>query len=153
MGVSVGNKVPDFSLNDQNGQTFRLQDHLGKKSLVIFFYPKDDTPGCTIEACSFRDSHEEFIKAGAMVIGISGDSMASHQQFSKKYQLQYTLLADEGNQVRKLFDVPKTLGLMAGRVTYILDKDGTVKHIFSSQFSFQKHIEEALATVRALPAT
>ena len=116
----------------------------------MYFYPKDDTPGCTAEACAFRDSYEVFKEAGAEVIGVSDDSSASHQKFATKYRLPFILVSDTGKQLRKLYGVPSTLGLLPGRVTYVIDKNGIVRHIFNSQFNFKGHIEEAMKTLREL---
>lgn len=148
--AKVGEPAPDFTLPDQNGTLIRLADRLGKGALVIYFYPKDDSPGCTAEACSFRDSHQIFTDAGAEVIGISSDSVESHQGFAGRHRLPYTLLSDEGGKTRKRYGVPTTLGLLPGRVTYVLDSRGVVRHIFNSQLDFNRHVEEALASVRAI---
>ena len=143
--LSVGDMVPEFSLLDQNGDEFKIGDHLGRNAMVIYFYPKDDTPGCTKEACSFRDSFEEFTDRNVQVIGISADSVESHLDFAKKYNLPFTLLADTRNEVRKLFGVKSNLmGLIPGRVTYVIDKSGQVIYVFESQFKATKHISEAL---------
>lgn len=147
--VKVGDAAPDFTLSSQTGNTVSLRDFLGKKSIVLYFYPKDNTPGCTTEACSFRDSYEVFKDAGAEVIGVSSDSAQSHQQFATKNRLPFVLLSDENGAVRKLYGVPSTLGLLPGRVTYIIDKQGIVRNIFSSQFTPEKHIEEALKTLQS----
>lgn len=145
--LKVGDKLPAFSLPDQNGHTFKLEDELGKGPLVIYFYPKDETPGCTKEACSFRDSFSAFSDLGAKVIGISSDDVASHKQFADKYHLPFTLLADTGGKVRKEFGVPKSLG-MTGRVTYVADETGKVVHIFNSQLQATKHVSEALEAIK-----
>lgn len=149
MSVKIGDSAPDFSLLAQSGSSVSLKDFLGKKSVVLYFYPKDDTPGCTKEACAFRDSYQVFKDAGAEVIGISDDSTDSHQKFATKYQLPFTLLSDTGKQVRKLYGVPATLGLLPGRVTYVIDQKGIVQHIFNSQFNFKGHVEESLKTLQA----
>ena len=147
--TEVGSKVPSFSLKDQNGLDFPIESVLGKKNLVIYFYPKDDTPGCTKEACSFRDQFEVFKKEDALIIGISGQSVQSHFEFAKKHRLNYTLLSDEGDKVRKLFGVPTSfLGLLPGRVTYIVNKEGKVVFVFNSQLNAGKHIEEALRILK-----
>lgn len=148
--VKEGDRVPDFSLPSQSGEMVNIQDFVGKKAVVLYFYPKDDTPGCTAESCAFRDSYEVFQQAGAEVIGISGDSADSHHKFAAKHQLPFTLLSDAGNQVRKLFGVPSTLGLLPGRVTYIIDQQGIVRKIFNSQFNFKGHIEAALKTLQEI---
>ena len=147
--LKVGDRVPNFSLPSQTGTTVNISDLIGKKSLVIYFYPKDDTPGCTAESCAFRDSYEVFTDAGAEVIGISGDSPQSHQQFAQKYNLPFTLLSDTDNRVRKLFGVPSTLFVLPGRVTYIIDKEGIVRHIFDSMLDFKAHVTESLNTIKS----
>src|SRR6478735_6376296 len=147
--IGVGDPAPEFALPSANGETVRLSNFRGKSEVVLYFYPKDDTPGCTTEACSFRDSFEDFTDAGATVIGISSDSVASHKAFEEKFQLPFTLVADEGGAVRKQWKVGKTLGLIPGRVTYVIDPEGVVRHVFSSQMKAAKHIPEALEAIRA----
>ena len=148
--IKIGDRVPDFPLASQSGTTVKLSDFLGKKSVVLYFYPKDDTPGCTAESCAFRDSYEVFSEAGAEVIGISSDSVDSHVRFAAKYNLPFTLLSDQNNQVRKLFGVPATMFILPGRVTYVIDKEGIVRHIFDSMLDFKAHVDEALKTVKSL---
>lgn len=149
--VKVGSTVPEFSLLDQYGEIFDLKSVLGKKNLVIYFYPKDDTPGCTKEACSFRDQFEVFENENTMIIGISGQSVQSHLDFADKYHLNFTLLSDEGNQVRKLFGVPASvMGTIPGRVTYVVNKKGKVVFMFDSLTNAEQHVEEALRVVKAL---
>ena len=146
--LEVGDKVPSFSLKDQYGKTFDLNDYIGKTPMVIYFYPKDDTPGCTKEACSFRDSYEEFTDRSIEVIGISADYVESHKNFADKYNLPFTLLSDTDNSVRKLFGVKSNmLGLIPGRVTYVINKAGEVIFIYDSQLKATKHIEEALKAI------
>jgi len=147
--IKGGARVPNFSLPSQTGATVNVSDLIGKKSLVIYFYPKDDTPGCTAESCAFRDSYEVFTDAGAEVIGISADSPQSHQQFAQKYNLPFTLLSDSDNRVRKLFGVPSTLFVLPGRVTYIIDQEGIVRHIFDSMLDFKAHVTESLNTIKS----
>lgn len=147
--IKIGSTIPPFTLSDQNGQTFDIKSVLGKKNLVIYFYPKDDTPGCTKEACSFRDQFEVFTEADAVIIGISGQSVESHRKFAEKHRLPFTLLSDEGDKIRKLFGVPTNfLGLLPGRVTYVADKRGKVIYVFNSQMQSSKHVEEALRTLK-----
>ena len=151
--VKVGDRAPTFTLSNQSGAPVKLADWLGSKPIVLFFYPKDDTPGCTAEACAFRDSYEVFQEAGAEVIGVSGDSSASHQQFANRHKLPFTLLSDQGNQIRKLYGVPATLFILPGRVTYIIDRQGVVQHIFDSQLEFQAHVQEALNALKRIQTT
>jgi peroxiredoxin Q/BCP len=146
MTAYVGRSAPDFTLPDQDGQPVRLADLRGRW-VVVYFYPADDTPGCTAESCSFRDSHEDFVDAGAVVVGISSDSVESHKAFAAKHRLPFTLLADTDGSVRKAWGVSKTLGLLPGRVTFVLDPEGVVRHRFSSQLKPTKHIGEALAVI------
>ena len=148
--VAEGDTAPDFTLANQAGAMVAFHDFLGKGPLVVYFYPKDESGGCTAEACSFRDSYEVFKKAGAEVIGISGDSADSHQVFAQHHRLPFVLLSDAGNHVRKLYGVPTTMGIIPGRVTYIIDAQGVVRHIFSSQIAFNKHVHEALRVIGEL---
>lgn len=144
--VKVGDKVPSFRLKDQDGNDFDIASVLGKHPLVIYFYPKDETRVCTKEACSFRDSYEAFAKYGAKVIGISSDGVASHKSFAEHHKLNFTLLSDRGNKVRKLFGVPRSF-VIPGRVTYIVDKNGVIVHEFNSLKDGEKHVTEALAAL------
>ena len=147
----IGSTVPKFELKDQHGQLFSIDSVLGKKNLVIYFYPKDDSPGCTKEACSFRDQFEVFAEADALIIGISAQSVKSHLEFAEKHRLNYTLLSDTGNKVRKLFGVPGNLfGLIPGRVTYVINKEGKVAYMFNSQFQADKHVDEALRILQEM---
>ncbi|HIK28302.1 MAG: peroxiredoxin [Oscillatoriaceae bacterium SKW80] len=151
MSVKVGDIAPDFTLPSQTGEPVSLKDFRGKKSVVLYFYPKDDTPGCTAESCAFRDSYEAFTEAGAVVIGVSADSPASHQKFAAKYNLPFILLSDTNNQLRKLYGVPAAaFGLLPGRVTYVIDKQGVVRHIFNSMMNFKAHVEESLKTLKEI---
>lgn len=151
MPATEGDLAPDFTLPDQDDRPVTLSDLRGGW-VVVYFYPADDTPGCTAESCSFRDSHEDFVDAGATVIGISGDSVESHRKFADKHRLPFTLLADTDGEVRRRFGVSKTLGLLPGRVTYVIDPDGVVSKAFSSQFRPTKHIGEALDAIRSAGA-
>lgn len=151
MKIKKGSKIPSFTLPDQRGKEVSIDDYVGKSNLVIYFYPKDDTPGCTAEACSFRDQFTVFEDAGAQVFGISSDSVDSHRRFAEKHNLPFTLLSDSEKKVRKAFEVPTDmLGLIPGRVTYIVDKTGVVRHVFNSQFNASKHVEEALKVLEQL---
>lgn len=147
--IKIGELAPNFSFPSNKG-TITLTDYLGKKSVVLFFYPKDETPGCTKESCSFRDSYESFIKADSEVIGVSSDSIKSHEKFAQNHRLPFPLVSDEKGELRKLYQVPKTLGFLPGRVTYVIDKQGIIRHIFSSQLQATKHIEEALTIINNL---
>ena len=149
--LEVGSGIPEFQLKDQDGNLFDINSILGKKNLVIYFYPKDETAGCTKEACSFRDSFEVFKEEDAEVIGISADSVESHRNFREHHHLPFTLLSDPDNQVRELFGVPNSmLGMVPGRVTYIADKKGIIRHIFNSQINPEKHVTTALDVLKKL---
>ena len=151
MALKTGDKIPPFSLTDQNGKNFNINNLLTKKSLVIYFYPKDETAGCTKQACAFRDHYQDFKDAGAEVIGISSDSEDSHGSFADHHKLPFILLSDKDGFLRKEFGVPgDLLGLIPGRVTYIVDKQGTVKYIFNSQIRIEKHITESLRILKEL---
>jgi len=146
--IDVGDNAPGFSLKDQNGATVSLSDFHEKTWVVLYFYPKDNTTGCTAQACSFRDAYQDFKDAGAEVIGISSDSEEQHQGFADKYRLPFVLVADEGGRVRKDYGVPKSMGFLPGRVTYVIDPEGIVRHVFNSQLKVHKHVDEALAVIR-----
>ncbi|HYW19912.1 MAG TPA: peroxiredoxin [Nodularia sp. (in: cyanobacteria)] len=150
MSVKVGGTAPDFSLSAQNGSKVSLSDFRGQKAVVLYFYPKDDTPGCTAESCAFRDQYEVFKTAGAEVIGVSGDSNESHQKFAEKHKLPFTLLSDKDNLVRKQYGATTAFGLIPGRVTYVIDKEGVVQYLFDSMLNFKGHVEEALKTLQQL---
>ncbi|MDR6846459.1 peroxiredoxin [Flavobacterium granuli] len=150
MELKVGDKIPNFKAKDTNGNDFDSQELIGQKTLVIYFYPKDNTPGCTVQACSFRDEYEDFKDLGAEVIGISSDGVASHQKFAQQYKLPFILLSDSDKKIRKLFGVPSGLfGILPGRVTYVADKTGTIIMIFDSMMA-KRHIPKALEAVREL---
>lgn len=150
MTLDVGEKAPNFTLSKPNGEPFSLAEALGRRAVVLFFYPKDDTPGCTVEACTFRDNYEAFVEAGAEVVGISADSAASHDGFAGKHRLPMTLLTDVDGKVRSLYGVRSTLGFMPGRATFVIDRSGTVAHVFVSQLRVKSHVQRALAVVRGL---
>jgi peroxiredoxin Q/BCP len=152
MTLAVGDKAPDFTLPCSTGGTVTLSDltKSNGRTVVVFFYPKDDTPGCTAEACGFRDLYEEFARAGAEVVGISADSAASHQRFAGKHKLPMKLLTDADGAVRDAYGVRPTLGLFPGRATFVVGCDGIVRHCFSSQLRVVSHVQQALAVVRRL---
>lgn len=150
MKVNVGDKAPDFTLPSQTGDNVTLSQFFAKKNVVLYFYPKDESPGCTREACSFRDSYELFTDLGAEVIGVSADSVESHKAFAERHNLPFTLLSDVDNKVRKLYGVASTLGIIPGRVTFIIDKQGVVRHVFSSQLQAEKHVDEAVKILKEL---
>jgi peroxiredoxin Q/BCP len=151
MAIQVGDTCPSFSLPDQHGKLINSDELIGKKLLVIYFYPKDETSGCTAEACSFRDNYEDFAAMGCEVIGISSDSISAHEKFASRHRLNFTLLADTKKEVRKQFGVPGNLfGLIPGRVTYIVDKKGIVQSVHNSQVNPESHIRMAKEAIKSL---
>jgi peroxiredoxin Q/BCP len=152
--IQIGDMIPDFSLDDQDGNLFDIKTYLGKKKLVIFFYPQDGSLNCTKEACYFRDLKDVFDEADAVIIGISGQSVESHKKFAEENRLTYTLLSDNKSVVRKLFGVPtRAFGFIPGRVTYVADRSGEVVFIFDSQLETQRHVDEALKICLVLKKT
>jgi peroxiredoxin Q/BCP len=151
MALAAGDRAPLIALSDQTGVE-RRSDQLGGKALVLFFYPKDDTPGCTMEACAFRDSYGDLQAMGAEVWGVSGDDAASHQRFASRHNLPYPLLVDKGNQLRKAFGVPSVLGLLPGRVTYVIDGQGVVRHVFNNLLDGPAHRREAIEALQRIQA-
>lgn len=150
MALQTGDKIPEFSAKDNNGNDFESSSIVGKKPVVFYFYPKDNTPGCTAQACSFRDQYEDFKDLGAEVVGISSDSIASHEKFVQQYQLPFILLSDNDKKIRKLFGVkPDLLGLIPGRVTYVADQNGIIQFIFDSM-NATDHIPKALETIKKM---
>jgi peroxiredoxin Q/BCP len=148
--IGVGDVAPDFTLPSQSEEMVRLWDLLAQRNVVLYFYPKNETPVCTAQACAFRDSYEVFTDAGAEVVGISSDSTTSHSRFASNYHLPFILLSDRGREVRRRYGVPNTLGTLPGRATYVIDREGTVRHVFSSQFNAARHVAEALSILRKL---
>ena len=143
--LNVGDQAPDFTLPDQEGRSVALSSFRGK-NVVLYFYPKDFSTGCTKEACHFRDQFEDFVEAGAIVIGVSSDSQDSHKRFIERYLLPFTLLSDENGEIKKLYGVSGFI--LPGRVTFVIDREGIIQHIFSSQTNMKAHVEEALETLR-----
>ena len=144
MALKVGDAIPNFTAKDVHGNDFDSQTIIGKQPVVIYFYPKDETRVCTEQACTFRDQYEDFKALGAEVIGVSSDSVASHQKFANRHQLPFLLLSDENKKLRKLFGVPNDLlGLIPGRVTYVANKEGIILLVFNSMLG-KIHIETAL---------
>jgi len=150
MAIRVGDSAPDFALEAHTGQRVSLVEFQGRKVVVLYFYSKDESTVCTKEACSFRDAYEDFVQAGAVVIGVSSDSVESHQAFAGGHRLPFVLLADTDGSLRRAYGVPSTLGIVPGLVTYVIDKPGVVRQIFNSQFSAARHVTEALSMVRQL---
>lgn len=147
MGLKVGDELPDFKLKDQNGNLFSSAQLKGKKPMVIYFYPKDNTPGCTMEACGFRDNYEDFTELGAEVIGISSDTEKSHRRFADRYQLPFILLADTDKKVRRLFRVENNLLLVPGRETYVIDTTGKIIMVFNSM-NANEHMRRAFKALK-----
>lgn len=145
--LDIGEEAPDFELIDQDGTGIRLSDLRGKRNVVLFFYPKDNTLVCTLEVCAFRDAHMELLAREAEVIGISNDPQRSHKEVAQRWQLPYHLLSDVNGEVRKAYRVGRTLGLFPGRVTYIIDKQGRVRGSINDPLRARQHVEEALRTL------
>ena len=149
MALKIGDLLPNFKAKDSNGNEFDSQNYIGKQALVIYFYPKDDTPGCTTQACSFRDNYQDFKDLGAEVMGISSDSPQSHIKFQSKYNLPFILLSDQDKKLRKLFGVENNLLFIPGRETFVADKNGIIVLIFNSM-SAKIHIDKALSILKRL---
>jgi peroxiredoxin Q/BCP len=145
--VQVGDTAPTFTAPLQDGETFDSATLLGRKWLVLFFYPKDNTPVCTREACAFRDSYEAFVAAGAEVVGVSSDTAASHARFAEKHRLPFPIVADTDRRLRRLFGVANPLGVIPGRVTYVIDREGVVRLVYAALFASDEHVKQALAAV------
>lgn len=148
--IRVGDEAPTFHALTQTGAPFALEDYRGKQAVVLYFYPKDNTAVCTAEACAFRDSYEDFVAAGAIVVGVSSDSQSSHKEFAQTQRLPFILVADPEGTLRYRYGVPKTLWILPGRVTYVIDRQGIVRHIFNAQLASKKHVDEALKIVKQL---
>ena len=150
MALKLGDEIPNFTSKDSLGDDFDSASVVGKKPVIFYFYPKDNTPGCTAQACSFRDQYEDFKDLGAEVIGISSDSVDSHEKFAKQYHLPFKLLSDNDKKIRTLFGVkPNLFGLIPGRVTYVADKEGIIRLVFDSLVS-TSHIPKALEMIKKL---
>jgi len=147
--LAVGDAVPNFTLTDQNGNTFNIADHIGKKALVIYFYPKDESMVCTKEACAFRDNFDKLTKAGAIVIGINGGTVASHKHFADKEKLPFILLSDPDNKVLNLFGIKGNF-FSTGRETFVIDTNGKIVFAYSALLQGTAHAEQALAVVEKL---
>ncbi len=145
--LSRGARIPEVTLVDADGAKVALTS-LIDRPMVIYFYPKDDTPGCSSEACRFRDEYEAFLAAGADVIGVSSDDGRSHARFRQKYNLPFRLMSDPDGSARKAFGIPNTLGFLPGRATFVINHDGKILYSFNSQFLPQRHVSNALAALR-----
>jgi thioredoxin-dependent peroxiredoxin len=148
--LEVGDSAPDFTLPRSNGELMSLSDFRERSAVVLFFYPRDQSPACTTEACSFRDSYEVFRERGAEVIGVSADSALSHARFAARFRLPFVLLTDSDGSVRERYGVAKTFGIFPGRATYLIDRHGVIRHIFSSQFLPLRHVSSALSVLDKL---
>ena len=148
--VKVGDRAPDFSLEAQDGHNVALHDFTGSKNVVLYFYPKDFTPGCRAETKSFSENYDSLLAMGAEVLGISSDSPESHVDFAKECGATFPMLADKGGRVRESYGVKSSFGLAPGRVTFVIDKKGIVRHVFSSQLRPKQHVSEAMEALKAL---
>jgi len=147
--LAIGDTMPSFSLTDQNGKVFNSADYVGKSVLVIYFYPKDESMVCTKEACSFRDSFNDFTKAGAKVIGINGGTVASHKEFSDHYKLPFILLSDPGDKVYRLFGVKNKM-FMSGRETFVINLNGKIVYTHEAMLQGKEHTDDALKFIKAV---
>lgn len=150
--VKKGDRAPDFSAKDQAGNTVSLSDFVGKRNLVMFFYPKDFTPGCTKQVCAFRDAITDFQQLDAAVVGVSSGSAGDHSSFDDKFKLKFPLLVDDGNRLRSAFGVPSTFGVLPGRVTYVIDKNGIVQDVYNSQMNVTEHVNVARKALQSISA-
>jgi peroxiredoxin Q/BCP len=151
MALQSGDKAPEFDKPTHDGEQISLAKLRGDKTVVLYFYPKDETPGCTAEACTFRDAYEDFVDAGAIVIGVSQDSLSNHEAFAAHHRLPFKLISDEDGKLRKAYQVPANMfGLIPGRVTYVIDRQGVIRHVFNSQIQPKRHVDEALKVVRTI---
>lgn len=150
MSLQIGDPIPAFSLQADNGDTITQAELLGQGPFVVYFYPFDNTPGCTAEACTFRDQYEAFTDLGASVYGVSGDSIEKHVNFKERYRLPFTLLSDPGRQITKAFGVKKRIGILPGRVTFVFDSAGILRHRFKSDTNMERHVTESLAAIKRL---
>jgi peroxiredoxin Q/BCP len=151
--IGVGERAPGFELEVAPGKKVSLSDFLGKTNLVLFFYPKDDTAGCTVEVCRFRDAYPDFVAAGADVVGISCDPLEARGRFAERHQLPFRLLSDPRGEVTARYGVHKALGLLPGRVTFVIDHEGVIRHVTDSRFRFKQHVTDSLSAIRALEAS
>jgi peroxiredoxin Q/BCP len=149
---SVGEKAPDFALSDAEGRRVSLSDLLARGPLVLYFYPQDETMGCTVEACAFRDAHQEFVDVGAQVVGISRDSPESHARFVAHHRLPFVLLSDGTGEVHRRYGIGKLLGIV-DRVTFVIDRDGVVRHRFDSKLRWRAHVTTALSALKDVSAS
>jgi len=148
--IGEGEKAPDFSLKAQDGRTISLHDFLGKSNVVLYFYPKDFTVGCTAEAKAFSENYDEVLKMGAEVMGVSSDSQETHDKFADSCHVRFPLLSDEGGKVRDVYGVKHTLGIVPGRVTFVIDKTGVVRRVYSSQVNPARHVAEAVQALKTI---
>lgn len=147
--LQVGSAAPDVTLLNERSEAFALSA-LFDRPLVLYFYPKDETPGCTAEACAFRDAYESFTQAGARVLGVSSDSAQTHARFRSRHTLPFDLASDPKGAAAAAFGVPKTFGVLPGRVTFVIDTSGVIRYAFNSQFRAARHVEEALRALQSL---
>ena len=146
--LTPGNQAPELVLGDQNGAPFRLSDLRDHKNVVLFFYPKADTTVCTMQACSFRDHYEEFVASGTAVVGISTDDQDAQFRFAKKWKLPFTLLCDTDEVGMRAFGVPKWMGIIKNRITFVIDRSGVVRAVIEGRFRSEGHVREALEALR-----
>jgi peroxiredoxin Q/BCP len=150
MSLKIGDKAPDFTGTTDSGESISLSVKLKEGPVVLYFYPKDETPGCIAEACSFRDRWDDIKKLGATVLGVSSDSVESHKNFKSNRNLQFTLISDERKEIRRAYGVTGTL--IPPRITFVIDTDGTIEEVYNSQLNASNHADVALKSLNSLRA-
>lgn len=148
MALNIGDNAPDFEAHTDSGASLKLSEVLKKGEVVLYFYPKDETPGCTAEACSFRDQWEDIRELGAEVIGVSSDSAEAHKKFKENHKLQFTLVSDQGKEIRKLYDVKGSI--LPPRTTFVISREGKIVHVYNSQMNAKHHVDEAIAALKRI---
>ena len=147
--LQVNDKAPLFEAPTDSGERFSLSEQIGKTNVVLYFYPKDFTTGCTKESCAFGDNWEKILSLGAIVVGVSSDSVESHRAFKQEHMLPFTLVSDQKHEIRKMYGVEGRF-LLPPRVTFVIDRQGVIRDIFSSQLSMSKHIDNSLRVLEQI---
>lgn len=150
--LKAGTRAPEFTATLDDGSTFDLASYRGKKHVVLYFYPKDFTGGCTAQACSFRDNYGLIGEHDAVIVGVSGDSEASHTSFKDKYQLPFPLVADPDRRVHKLYEAVGLIPWMTPRITYVIDKEGIIRTTIRHDFRVKEHVPEVIEALEAIAA-
>lgn len=148
MPLKISDKAPLFEATADDGSKFSLGNLIGKSNIVLYFYPKDFTSGCTKEACAFRDNWNIVLSLGATIIGVSSDDVETHAKFKKDHNIPFTLVSDRKKEIRKLYGVDSMF--LPPRTTFVVDKDGVIRSVFNSQLNISKHVKEALSTLETI---